>query len=163
MGREVWDKLVGFCGAHHDAAVRDSVQPPAVQPPVESDDADPCPEPEDEDYFQGPDGVADAVSRREQGRGYQNLNRLPVPTGRILEACLILTSGKEDSSLTWMCHGGMGVSAVQRRNAGQLLSVRYAQKFFVPPYPYSIEENRHNVPLEDCWYAHAPSYSSNAL
>ncbi len=23
----------------------------------------------------------------------------------------------------------------------------------MPPYPYSIEEDRHNVPLEDCWYA----------
>ncbi len=23
----------------------------------------------------------------------------------------------------------------------------------VPPYPYCIEEERHNVPLEDCWYA----------
>jgi hypothetical protein len=22
----------------------------------------------------------------------------------------------------------------------------------VPPYPYSIEEDRHDVPLEDCWY-----------
>jgi hypothetical protein len=24
---------------------------------------------------------------------------------------------------------------------------------FVPPYPYSIEEDRHGVPLGDCWYA----------
>ena len=23
----------------------------------------------------------------------------------------------------------------------------------VPPFPYSIEENHHDVPLEDCWYA----------
>ena len=23
----------------------------------------------------------------------------------------------------------------------------------VPPYPYSIEEDPHNVPLKDCWYA----------
>ena len=23
----------------------------------------------------------------------------------------------------------------------------------VPPFPYCIEEDRHNVPLEDCWYA----------
>jgi hypothetical protein len=23
----------------------------------------------------------------------------------------------------------------------------------VPPYPYCIEEDRHDVPLEDCWYA----------
>ena len=23
----------------------------------------------------------------------------------------------------------------------------------VPPYPYSIEEDRHDVPLEDCWAA----------
>jgi hypothetical protein len=23
----------------------------------------------------------------------------------------------------------------------------------VPPYPSCIEEDRHNVPLEDCWYA----------
>jgi len=23
----------------------------------------------------------------------------------------------------------------------------------VPPYPYSIEEDRHDVPLQDCWYA----------
>jgi hypothetical protein len=45
--------IVGFCGAHRDAAVQDSVQPPVVQPPVESDDADPCPESEGEDYFQG--------------------------------------------------------------------------------------------------------------
>ena len=23
----------------------------------------------------------------------------------------------------------------------------------VPPFPYCIEEDRHDVPLEDCWYA----------
>jgi hypothetical protein len=23
----------------------------------------------------------------------------------------------------------------------------------IPPYPFCIEEDRHNVPLEDCWYA----------
>ena len=23
----------------------------------------------------------------------------------------------------------------------------------MPPYPYCIEEDRHDVPLEDCWYA----------
>ena len=23
----------------------------------------------------------------------------------------------------------------------------------VPPYPYNVEEDRHDVPLEDCWYA----------
>ncbi len=31
----------------------------------------------------------------------------------------------------------------------------------VPLYLYCIEEDRHNVPLEDCWYA--LPYSSNAL
>ena len=31
----------------------------------------------------------------------------------------------------------------------------YAQDTLVvvPPYPYCIEEDRHDVPLEDCWYA----------
>ncbi len=47
--------IAGFRGAHHDAALRDSVQPPEVQPPVESDEADPCPVPENDKCFEAPD------------------------------------------------------------------------------------------------------------
>ncbi len=47
--------IAGFRGAHCDAALQDSVQPPEVQPPVESDEHDPCPVPEDDECFEAPD------------------------------------------------------------------------------------------------------------
>ncbi len=47
--------IAGFRGAHCDAALRDSVQHPEVQPPVGSDEADPCPVPEDDECFEAPD------------------------------------------------------------------------------------------------------------
>ena len=58
--------IAGFCESYHDTAVWDSVQPPVVQPPVELDDADPCPAPEDEEYFQGPD----AESKEEDTKNF---------------------------------------------------------------------------------------------
>ena len=46
--------IAGFCGAHRDAAARVILQQPADSPP-EQEEADPCPEPEDEEFFLGPD------------------------------------------------------------------------------------------------------------
>ena len=33
----------------------------------------------------------------------------------------------------------------------------------VPPYPYNVEEDRHDVPLEDCWYARPQLFFTCAL
>jgi hypothetical protein len=101
-------------GAQHDAAVRDSVQPPVLQPPLELDDADPCPEPEDEEFFQGPDAESKEEAIKTFWMGWRVGNAGDWKTftdfltvclcqlGLILEACLILTPGKADSYLTWM-------------------------------------------------------------
>ncbi len=53
-----WENTVhiaDFHGAYHDAALRESVQPPEVQPPVDLDEADPRPAAEDDEFFQAPD------------------------------------------------------------------------------------------------------------
>ncbi len=44
----------GFRGAHRDAAAPVILEHPA-QSSVEQDEVDPCPAPEDEEIFQGPD------------------------------------------------------------------------------------------------------------
>jgi hypothetical protein len=44
----------GFRRAHCDAAALVILEPPA-QSSVEQDEGDPCPAPEDEEFFQGPD------------------------------------------------------------------------------------------------------------
>ena len=33
----------------------------------------------------------------------------------------------------------------------------------IPPYPYNLEEDHHNVPLEDMWYARPQLFFTCAL
>ena len=54
--------IAGFRGAYRDAALRESVQPPEVHPPVDSDEADPRPAAEDEEFFQAPDAQSKEVA-----------------------------------------------------------------------------------------------------
>jgi hypothetical protein len=44
----------GFRGAHLDAAAPVILEPPG-QSSVDQDEGDPCPAPEDKEFFQGPD------------------------------------------------------------------------------------------------------------
>jgi hypothetical protein len=90
--------IAGFRGAHRDAALRDSVQPPElgpeVQPPIESDEADPCPVPEDDECFEAPDAQSkeETINKflddipgieGQECSGFKDihrfLNQLPVP------------------------------------------------------------------------------------
>jgi hypothetical protein len=82
-----------FRGAHRDAAARVILEPPA-QSSVEQDEVDACPEPEDEEFFQGPDteGKEEAINKFLDGMEDQErsgfkgidrlLGRLPVPAGK---------------------------------------------------------------------------------
>ncbi len=47
--------IADFRGAYRDAALRESVQLPEVQPPVDLDEADPRPAAENDEFFQAPD------------------------------------------------------------------------------------------------------------
>ena len=62
--RENTVHIAGFRGAYRDAALRESVLLPEVQPPVDSGEADPHPVTEDDEFFS-------STRRTEQGRGYQ--------------------------------------------------------------------------------------------
>ena len=65
--RENTVHIAGFRGAHHDAALRESVLPPEVLPPVDSGEADPHPVAEDDEFFQAPDAQSkeEAINKRQ--------------------------------------------------------------------------------------------------
>ncbi len=91
--RENTVHIAGFRGAYRDAALRESVQPPSVQPPVDSDEADPRPAAEADEFFQAPDAQRkeEAINKFLDGieglecSGFRDihrfLNHLPVPAG----------------------------------------------------------------------------------
>jgi hypothetical protein len=84
-------------GAHRDAAAPVIPEPPG-QPSVDQDESDPCPAPEDKEFFQGTDPGTQAESKEEainkflDGMEHQErsgfkgidrlLGRLPVPGGK---------------------------------------------------------------------------------
>jgi hypothetical protein len=92
--------IAGFRGAHCDAALQDSVQPLEVQPPVESDEADQCPVPEDGKCFEAQDAQSkeEAINKFLDGiegqecSGFKDihrfLNHLPVPAGTTTRSML---------------------------------------------------------------------------
>ncbi len=88
--------IAGFRGAYRNAALRESVQPPEVHPTFDSDEADPRPAPEDDEFFQAPDAQSkeEAINKFLDGiegqecsgfkdiiRLHRFLNHLPVPAG----------------------------------------------------------------------------------
>ncbi len=78
---------------YRDAALRESVQPTEVQPPVDSDEDDPRPAAEDDEFFQAPDAQSkeEAINKFLDGiegqecSGFKDihrfLNHLPLPAG----------------------------------------------------------------------------------
>ena len=91
--RENTVHIAGFRGAHRDAALRESVLPPEVLPPVDSGEADPLPVAEDDEFFHAPDAQSkeEAINKFLDGiegqecSGFKDihrfLNHLPVPAG----------------------------------------------------------------------------------
>ncbi len=83
----------GFRGAHRDAAAPVILEPPG-QSSVDQDEGDPCPAPEDEVFFQGPDPESkeETINKFLEGmedqerRGFKGIDRLlgklPVPAGK---------------------------------------------------------------------------------
>jgi hypothetical protein len=86
-------RTTGFRGAHRDAAAPVILEPPG-QSSVDQDEFDPCPAPEDEEFFQGPDPESkeEAINKFLDGMEDQErsgfkgidrlLDRLPVPGGK---------------------------------------------------------------------------------